>query len=300
MSAPTLLLGIDGGGTNCRARLTSWSGEVLGETVAGPANLRLGIDRSFAAVLQATAACLEQADHPLTDAARIIACLALAGASEPEELAKAQAHKLPFHKTLITTDARAACVGAHGGDDGGVIIVGTGSIAWGTRRGHTFRIGGWGLQLSDEGSGAWVGREALRRVLMAHDGRLDWTELLTTLFRRFHSNPHEIVRWAAGAVPADYGVLAPEVVRSAAAGDAVADEIMAEAAGHVDKMAARLVALGVDRIALVGGLSGPLAPRVNETTRAHLVPPKGDALQGALHLARAAAQDVSGAGESAG
>ena len=72
----------------------------------------------------------------------------------------------------ITTDAHAACVGAHRGRDGGVIIVGTGSIGWAKLNGRHYRVGGWGLPVSDEGSGAWLGREALRRVLWAHDGRV--------------------------------------------------------------------------------------------------------------------------------
>src|SRR5688572_29035010 len=197
MDKRTLLLGVDGGGTRCRARLTSWAGDVLGESVAGPANIRFGLEQSFVAVLQATAECLEKADLPLGDAERIVACLALAGASEPDELAKARAYKNPFHKALITTDAHAACTGAHGGRDGAIIIVGTGSIGWGMRHGRAVRVGGWGFPLSDEGSGAWLGREALRRVLLAHDSRAEWSGLLTSLFKKFHGNPHEIVRWSA-------------------------------------------------------------------------------------------------------
>jgi len=298
LSKNMLLLGVDGGGTRCRARLTLASGRILAESAAGPANIRFGIQESFAAVLQATAECLAQADLPLGDAARVIACLALAGASEPEELAKARAYRHPFRKALITTDAQAACIGAHGGRDGGIIIVGTGSIGWGTRHGRTHRVGGWGLPLSDEGSGAWLGREALQRVMWAHDGHLGWSGLLTTLFKKFHSNPHEIVRFAARATPRDFGMLAPQVVHFAADGDPVAEDIMRAGARHIDDIAARLIAFGVAPIALVGGLADHMEGRLSEATRSNLVPPQGDALAGALHLARATAQ-TAGAGESA-
>ena len=41
-----LLLGVDGGGTRCRARLADLTGEVLGEAVTGPANIGLGLQES--------------------------------------------------------------------------------------------------------------------------------------------------------------------------------------------------------------------------------------------------------------
>jgi glucosamine kinase len=130
MARTALLLGVDGGGTGCRARLSDAEGRVLGEGTGGPANIRFGIKESFAAVLHATDDCLEQAGLSLQDT-EIIACLALAGASEPTNLAAARTYNLPFSHTLLTTDAHAACIGAHGGKNGGIIVVGTGSVGWG-------------------------------------------------------------------------------------------------------------------------------------------------------------------------
>ena len=206
-----LLLGIDGGGTACRARLVDLEDRVRGEGTAGPANIRFGINESFAAVLRATDEALAQAGLSLGDA-DIVACLALAGASEPTYLAAARAYVLPFRRAIITTDAHAACVGAHGGKDGGIIIVGTGSVGWGVVRGREHRVGGWGFPVSDEGSGAWLGCEVARRVLWAHDGRCAWTGLLKKVFERFDGDPHAIVRWMGAARPRDFAALAPLVV----------------------------------------------------------------------------------------
>src|SRR6266436_5491733 len=111
MSSGILLLGVDGGGTHCRARLCCGSGVKLGEASAGPANIRFGLDQSFSAVLQATMQCLIQANLSARELSRIIACLALAGACEPTALAAAQRHKHPFRKAIITSDAHAACIG---------------------------------------------------------------------------------------------------------------------------------------------------------------------------------------------
>ena len=293
MRPDLLLIGIDGGGTKCRARLCAPSGAILGEGLAGPANIRLGLENSLAAVRQATDLCLHQSGLTSNDLPRIAACLALAGASEPAALAAAQAQKFPFRHTTITTDANAACVGAHGGRDGGVIICGTGSIGWASLKGRRYRVGGWGLVVSDEGSGAWVGREALRQVLWAHDGRIAWTDLLRVLFEQFRNDPHVIVRWTSEASSRDFGSLAPRVVEHAEVGDPAGIALMQAAAAHIDSLAGRLIALGTSRLALVGGLALPMQPWLSPGIQAYLVAPAGDALDGALQLARFEAESIA-------
>ncbi len=287
-----LLLGVDGGGTRCRARLSTLGGETLSEAETGPANLRLGLDRSFSAVANAVQQCLDGAELPLQDQSRIVACLALAGASEPSYLKAAEAKRYPFRATIITTDAHAACVGAHGDRDGGIIVAGTGTIGWAILRGQSHRVGGWGLPISDEGSGAWLGCEALRRTLWAHDHRIAWTNLLRRLFEEFGSDPHALVRWVATASPGDFATLAPRIVNAAEDGDPIAVELLCKAAAHIDALAARLIGIGVVRLALVGGLTPFLRPRLSEATRSYLVEPAGDALQGALILARRSAEPL--------
>jgi glucosamine kinase len=192
MNAPddVLLLGIDGGGSRCRARLCTISGAMLSEGTAGSANVRLGVEQSFASVHEATVQCMSGAGFSSRDFDRVVACLALAGASEPSQLEAARAREHPYRKAVFVTDAEAACIGAHGGRNGGVIVIGTGSIGWAELNGRQYRIGGWGWPISDEGSGAWLGCEALRRTLWACDGRIAWTPLLRSLFARFQSDPH--------------------------------------------------------------------------------------------------------------
>ncbi len=224
--------------------------------------------------------------------ARVVACLALAGASEPGHLAAAQQHRHPFRKAVITTDAHAACIGAHGDGDGGVIIAGTGAVGWAMVNRKTYRVGGWGLPVSDEGSGAWLGAEALRRVLWASDGRIAWTALLREIFATFANDPHAIVTWTATASPRDFGSLAPRVVGHAGEGDAAAIELIKLAAAHIDALAARLAAVGAQRLALVGGLAPALQPWLAAATKSRLVEPAGDALSGALRLARGCADEL--------
>jgi len=280
-----LLLGVDGGGTHCRARLADPKGTILGEAVTGPANIRLGLEEGLAAVTGATRNCLKQAGLNGQED-KIIACLALAGACEPSTLSRAQASLLPFCRATFTSDARAACVGAHAGRDGGIIIIGTGSVGWGIAGGREFRVGGWGFPLSDEGSGAWLGSEVLRQALRAHDGVRPWTGLLRSVFERFEADAYAIVRWMRDTGPRDYAGLAPLVVAHAERGDAAARDLLRAAAGHIDVMVARLLELGTLRLCLMGGLNEKVEPYLSDKTRDRLVLPLGDALSGALELAR--------------
>lgn len=284
-----LFLGADGGGTRCRVRLARGSGEIIGEGEAGPANLRLGFLEAFASVLDGARQCLRTAGLPLSAMERIIACLALAGASEPAEKARAGQHHLPFRRTIVVTDAEAACIGAHPDGEGGIIVIGTGSIGWAIVGGNQHRIGGWGLPLSDEGSGAWLGLEVLRRVLQAHDGRLEWSPLLKEVFAQFDRDPHAIVRWTASARAGDFGRFAPLIAARARQEDDAGATLMQLAAAHIDGLVRGVVAIGARRIALTGGLAAAIEPYLAPATRRHLVAPQGDALAGALRIATGAA-----------
>jgi glucosamine kinase len=289
MAAGAFFLAVDGGGTRCRARLYNESGKPLGEAESGGANLNYGLNEAFASVFDATFRSLAHAHLTPRDFPRVTACLALAGATEPAEEAAAKLERQVFGRAILTSDAHAACIGAHDGADGGVVVVGTGSIGWAIVNSRQHRVGGWGLPMSDEGSGAWIGREVLRRVLMACDGRLGWTPLLRAAFERYDSAPYRIVQAAARATPRDFGALAPLVVDYASRGDEATLTILREAAHHVDGIANRLIALGAPRLALAGGVSPHLEPLLARSTRQRLVTPIGDPLYGAFLLARAAA-----------
>jgi glucosamine kinase len=279
-----LLLGVDGGGTLCRARLSE-GGRILGEGLGGPANIRFGLEESFEAARSAAMQCLAVAGLGGVHLERTIACLGFAGAGEPVLLAAAQNHAHPYRDAIVTTDAHIACVGAHAGRDGGVIVAGTGTCGWAVIGAQQHRVGGWGFPISDEGSGAWLGCEIIRRVLWAEDGRIGKTGLLESVSGRFRNDPHLMVAWMTQAKPRDFASLAPLVVEHAGAGDPVGVELLSLAAAHIDALARRLLALGVPSLSLVGGLAPHLAARLAPDIAKALLPPAGDALDGALHLA---------------
>jgi glucosamine kinase len=287
-SQPPLFVGVDGGGTGCRARIQNAEGVVLGTGIAGPAALRLGIDRSLAEVEKACRAAIEEAGLGSDALGSVHAAVGLAGVGRKGALEELIQRPHPFRSVVYVHDATIACIGAHGARDGGIVIVGTGSVGFAVVGGREFRVGGYGFPISDEGSGADVGLHAIRLALRAYDGRGVENSLTRDVMLRFNNDPFEAVAWMDPATATDYATFAPLVMRHADAGDPVARRIVRDAAEQIDELVRRLSECGASRIALLGGLASPMQPWLAPDVQRRLVPIQGDAVDGALHLARRA------------
>jgi glucosamine kinase len=281
-----LFVGVDGGGSGCRAKIADRKGNILGEGTGAPAALRLGIDRSLASVESACGLAAADAGLPADALRQMTAVVGLAGVGRKGLLDALIARPHPFRAVRYVNDATIACLGAHGGNDGGVVIVGTGSVALAIINGREIRMGGYGFPVSDEGSGAALGLAALRMALKAHDGRIPRTPLAGEMMRRFQDDPFEVVAWMDDASATDYATFAPLVVDYAEQGDVAAGEIVCQAAQGIDGLVSRLLQCGAPRVALLGGLAQRMLPFLAADLRARLVPAMGDAMDGALLLAR--------------
>jgi glucosamine kinase len=285
-----LFIGADGGGTGCRARIEDADGHRLGSGCAGPAAVRLGIGQSLAEVEAACRAAAAEAGLP-SALADMDAGIGLAGIGRRGVLDEVYARPHPFRSVVYVNDANIACIGAHSGRDGGIVIIGTGSAGFAMVRGREVKIGGYGFPISDEGSGADLGLRAIRLALRAHDGRIAATRLTCDVMNRFDGDPFAIVAWMDRATATDYAMLAPLVMRHADAGDPVGRRIVRAAAVQIDALVRRLIESGAPRIALVGGLASPMEPWLAPDVRRRVSPVEGDAVAGALLLARRAAAE---------
>ena len=281
-----LFLGVDGGGTGCRARLVDAAGTVLGEGKAGAANIRLGLDASWGQILRATDQALGEAGLDRTALPRIHAGLGLAGITGPIDVARVVDSAPPFTGVAAETDAHTACLGAFGGRDGAILILGTGSAGYAIVDGRSHPIGGWGFEISDDGSGAQLGREALRAAVRAYDGLGPASDFTVAIMARLGGHPPDVVAWVNGAKPGDYGSMAPLAIEFARRGDPVAVALVRHAVAHVDNFIRRLIELGAGRVALMGGLGPVLETWLDDTARSVLAAPEGDAMDGAVLLAR--------------
>lgn len=284
-----LFIGVDGGGTGCRARIQDESGQVLGTGIAGPAALRFGIERAFAAVTAACHAALDEGGLPREALKQTTAGVGLAGVGRKGMLEQLEAHPHPFLAVTYVNDAAVACLGAHAGRDGGIVIVGTGSIGFALVGGREIRVGGYGFPISDEGSGADLGLHAIKLALRAYDERNVATSFTREVMARFRDDPFEAVAWMDKATATDYAAFAPLVIRHADDGDPVARRIVRDAAEQIDELVRRLVECGAPRIALLGGLASPIQLWLAPDVQRRIVPIEGDAVDGALLLARGTA-----------
>src|SRR6516165_2322589 len=283
-SSPALFLGVDGGATRSRARIRDGEGRLLGEAEAGPANTRLGLAQTLREVLSAAEGAAAAAG--LGDLARLHAGLGLAGATGPEEVERILAEPLPFASTVVDTDAYAAWLGACGGKDGAVLIVGTGSCGLAVVHGQRINVGGWGDVVSDDGSGNAIGRAALRRALWAFEGLAPPAALAEAILARFGHDPEKMVAWAMAATKTDFARFAPLVFEHAARREPLALALVQEAAGHIGRMAGRLIDCGAPSVALIGGMAEAIEPWLPPPVRQRLVPPLADAVDGAIVMAR--------------
>jgi glucosamine kinase len=185
-------------------------------------------------------------------------------------------------------------VGALGDQDGFLLSVGTGTIVASTKSGTFSFIGGWGFQMSDQGSGAWLGQKALRRTILCHDRLSPHSDLTRGLMAHFDNDPNEIVTFAATAQPGDYGALAPRVIDAAAEQDEWGKKIVQDGADYLVKALLNLGFKSGDTLCLVGGVGPHYAPYLPQDTLAGRIASKGSALDGAFQLAKRHALNMQG------
>ncbi len=284
-TSPRYFLGIDGGGSKCRARIRDDRGKLLGEAVGGSSNIYQDFEGSLANIVSAATEAAWSAAIDLSD---LHAGLGLAGIVTSVGVEKIQAAHLPFATVTADNDAFIACVGAFSGQNGGIVIAGTGSIGLGLVDGQRHMVGGWGFQLGDHGSGAWLGHHAVRRAALVLDGLLQPTGLIDAVLERSGRTRQTLSRWSETAVPKDYAAFAPLVFEHAAKADVQGMTIVIEGASAISKLGNALLARGAQRLCLMGGLSQVYLPYLNADVRAALVPPQADAVDGAIMLARLA------------
>ena len=163
-------VGIDGGGTSCRARIRDTEGQFIGEAKSGSANILLGTDIAMASIVAAIRDAALQGGLTESDFSKMHVGLALAGAEQKSAWLNFMTIDHPFASITLNTDAYGACVGAHNGQDGAIMIGGTGSCGILLKDGEQHVVGGREFPISDQGGGAVMGLRLIQQVLLAEDG----------------------------------------------------------------------------------------------------------------------------------
>ncbi|MEM5530716.1 BadF/BadG/BcrA/BcrD ATPase family protein [Gammaproteobacteria bacterium AS21] len=284
------LLAVDGGGSHCRVRLCNKNGTVLGEGSAGSANARLGADVVFKEILTATERALKQAKLTSSILNKTYVGLGLAGAVSPSLNDSIKHYPHPFAALKLENDAVIACLGAHRAQTGAIVIFGTGSCAvinHTDKRQQQFQtIGGWGLGISDQGSGAKLGLDFVRAAVSGFEGITQSSPLTDRFMQTFNNSPLAVFQWCEQAKPKQYGSLVPMIIEHFQQADAIACQLINSSINEASMLITRTIELSSSKICLMGGYAQFIAPLLNNEVKQHISPALGDALDGGIYLAR--------------
>jgi N-acetylglucosamine kinase-like BadF-type ATPase len=242
---PGYYLGVDGGGTKTDCILVDSEGTILAHATAGPSNpLRAGYAKAWFALSDAADVVLE---HQHLKAADILGICAGIGGAGRESVARRISTFLergfPSATVSITTDLAITLQAAVGDQEGIILMVGTGSGAFGRdAKGQTARAGGRGPWFSDEGSGFDIGRRAMAAVVRAEEKRGPQTALSQKILKWLGCNDWtRVLDWVVKNPDDVFPRVFPLVAELGDKGDAVACEILSGAAESLSGLAASVL-----------------------------------------------------------
>ncbi len=278
------LIGVDGGGTGTRLRVTDAGGSELGKAGSGPSALVNGVENAWNAVLDALANVFATADTAMPPLSEMAIGLGLAGVHNRQWAAAFKVANPGFGTIALDTDGFTTLLGAHAGQPGAVIAIGTGSIGeiW-TADGERREVGGWGFPASDEAGGAWLGLHAINLAQRMLDGRAAQSAFGAAVVNFCGGTRASLLDWLAQARQTQFASVAPLVVQHAEH-DVLARELMLKAGREIATIAAALDPSASLPLALCGGLAAPLRAYLPADVQARARAPLADATTGALRL----------------
>ncbi|MCX7279438.1 MAG: ATPase [Burkholderiales bacterium] len=281
------LVGVDGGGSSTRARLTLRDGTLLGEGKAGASGLMQGIPQAWQNItlaIERAAQASTLGEQPLPDLHNCALGIGIAGYNHTGWRSAFLAANPGYAHLAADSDVFTALLGAYQGQPGALVIAGTGTVAQAQHAdGRRSGAGGWGFPSGDEGGGAVLGLRAVNRTQQALDGRCPPSPLTHAVLQAAGPSAEALLVWCCAAGQAEFATLAP-LVFDCAAQDTFAAQLLDEAVHTLERLALSVDPAGQLPLAIWGSVGQRLAPRLPAYLHARLVQPQADALQGALQL----------------
>jgi N-acetylglucosamine kinase-like BadF-type ATPase len=262
------VIGIDGGGTKTAAVILNRQGQVLGYGEGGPSTYGIVPDAvTQTSIADAARAAAEMAGiRPANFSA---AFLGLGNVVSEMDRAAVREIALALGLTQngligVDHDIRIALAGGLSGRPGIVVIAGTGTSCFGVNQaGASWRSGGWGPLIDDEGSSYWLGIQTMRAAVLDYDGRGERTLLTQLVCERLAlKQMDELMNrlYAADMTRTQIAAMSPLVFDAVAQGDAVALRLIrrgCKAMADCALAVARKIGLnaGASELAIAGGLT---------------------------------------------
>lgn len=228
------IIGIDGGGTKTKFVLYTSDGKVLKECTYPSCHILQVEEEVSKDILR------KGIEELVTKDEEVMIVAGLAGYGQNQvyrqkiEKICSQAFDHPYR---IYNDVEIAVEAALGGNDGIVVIAGTGSIAFCKHNGETKRCGGWGYALGDEGSAYWIARKLLEKFCKQADGRMEKTVLYDKVMEKCNlQNDFEMITYMNDVLKKDREKVAKLAViayEAAMENDPVALDIYQQSADEI-------------------------------------------------------------------
>ena len=214
------------------------AGAELASAQSGSANLFSNFDLACASIMECAEACFNiinlssarQFTH--ADCVLMAGC---AGAGVTQARDDFEKWDAPFHQKFVTTDLHIACAAANNLEDCALLILGTGSSIAHLKSGQCRQYGGHGFLLGDYASGAWLGKQALKKTLLQFDG-LENDEVFTNTILQSvaESTADGIVHHFAHAPPHEFAKLAPVIFKLARSNNKSASQLVHKACSYIE------------------------------------------------------------------
>jgi glucosamine kinase len=278
------LLGVDGGGSGTRALLARRDGVVIGRGRAGPSALGQGLAQAWRNVELAIRAAFASARLDVPAWERCAVAAGLSGVSHHPWCDAFVAGNIGFAHLEAETDSFITLLGAHAGKPGAIVAAGTGSVAEALRAdGSRVTVGGWGFPAGDEGSGAWLGLQAVRHAQCALDGRANAGLLARHVWSTCGVDRETLQAWCDRAGQFDYARLAPAVFEHEG-DDPATSPLLVQATAALETLALAIDPAGRLPLAICGSVGLRLAPRMSPAARSRMAPAAQGPEAGALML----------------
>lgn len=285
-----IYVGVDGGASKCHVRIEDESKNLIGSAIGGPAAFKFSAENAWKTILDTIRESLKQSQIHLGDGQHnFFLGLGLTGCEIPAAKQAFLNIAPPYFKQIrLESDAYTACIGAHDGKDGAIIVVGTGVVSLLIQNNKTMQVCGWGFPHSDEGGGAWLGLEAVRLTFHWLDGRLQQepSQLLKMIYAKFNNNLADLVTFANTAKSSEFATVAPIVIEQLEKDDHIALSLIKKAASEIELIGEVLEKNSQNGEGLPCALCGGLAPFIMNFLTAkfkqRIVPSKYDAAYGAI------------------
>jgi len=280
-----LIVVVDGGGSTCRVNIYDLNGNILGHACGKSANIATDFNGALGNIIKTSKLAYGAASLSPDRMHHDIAYLGLAGAGLTGAVARME-NALKFARTTVTSDREITVQGALGNGNGSVALIGTGSFFVARLGNKTQHVGGWGFQLGDDGGGAILGHQLLRRTILAHDGMIAHSPLTRSVLEHFGGSPLGLLDFVQSATPMDYGSFSPQLTKAFHNKDPIATQIIHSAISTLTRTLDNIDVKSTGALYMLGGLAPFYQQLLSADYQALCKTPKGDALSGALALAQ--------------